>query len=56
MGLIAVGMLVLGTVSGFLVFPLLVAVGMAALCSWVPWMRRRSLDGLRWMRQALRQQ
>ncbi|MFI8952581.1 hypothetical protein ACIGO6_39680 [Streptomyces sp. NPDC053750] len=34
----------------------LVAVGMVALCSWVLWMRRRSLDRLRWMRQALRQE
>lgn len=56
MGLVAVGMLVLGAVSGSLVFPLLFALGMAALCSWVLWMRRRSLDRLHRMRQALRQQ
>jgi hypothetical protein len=54
MGLIAVGMLVLGAVSGSLVFPLLFLVGMAALCSWVLWTRRRSLARLCWMRQALR--
>ncbi|MFI0507478.1 hypothetical protein ACH3WN_32260 [Streptomyces albogriseolus] len=54
MGLIAVGMFVLGAVSGSLVFPLLFALGMVALCFWVLWMRRRSLDRLRWMRQALR--
>jgi hypothetical protein len=56
MGLVAVGMLVLGILSGSLVFPLLFAVGMAALCLWVLWMRRRSLDRLRRMRQALRQE
>ncbi|MFE0574480.1 hypothetical protein ACFW21_20165 [Streptomyces albogriseolus] len=56
MGLIAVGMFVLGAVSGSLVFPLLFALGMVALCFWVVWRRRRSLDRLRWMRQALRPQ
>ncbi|MGW4026387.1 hypothetical protein, partial [Streptomyces sp. NPDC005009] len=56
MGLVAVGMFVLGAVSGSLVFPLLFALGVVALCSWVLWMRRRSLDRLRWMRQALRQE
>jgi Flp pilus assembly protein TadB len=56
MGLVAVGMFVLGAVSGSLLFPLLFAVGMVTLCSWVLWMRRRSLDRLRQMRQALRQQ
>ncbi len=56
MGLIAVGMFVLGAVSGSLLFPLLFAVGLVALCFWVLWMRRRSLDRLRWMRQALRPQ
>ncbi|WP_435883611.1 hypothetical protein [Streptomyces griseomycini] len=55
MGLVAVGMFVLGAVSGSLVFPLLFAVGTVALCTWVLWMRRRSLDRLRRMRQALRQ-
>ncbi|MFJ4752227.1 hypothetical protein [Streptomyces albogriseolus] len=56
MGLLAVGMFVLGAVSGSLAFPLLFALGMVALCFWVVWMRRRSLDRLRWMRQALRPQ
>lgn len=56
MGLVAVGMFVLGAVSGSLAFPLLFALGMVALCLWVVWMRRRSLDRLRWMRQALRPQ
>ncbi|MFI8952484.1 hypothetical protein ACIGO6_39165 [Streptomyces sp. NPDC053750] len=54
MGLVAVGMLVLGAVTGSLAFPLLFTAGMVALCSWVPWMRRRSLDRLRRMREALR--
>ncbi len=56
MGLVAVGMFVLGAVSGSLAFPLLLALGMVALCFWVVWMRRRSLDRLRRMRQALRPQ
>jgi sensor domain CHASE-containing protein len=49
-------MFVLGAVSGSLVFPLLFAVGMVMLCSWVLWMRRRSMDRLRQMHEALRQQ
>ncbi|MEU3853763.1 hypothetical protein [Streptomyces sp. NPDC029554] len=58
MSLVAAGMLVLGAVSGSgsLVFPVFFAVGVAALCSWVLWMRRRSLHRLHWMRQALEQQ
>ncbi|MEV7019716.1 hypothetical protein [Streptomyces sp. NPDC093991] len=56
MGLAAVGLFVLGAVSGSLIFPLLFAAGMVALCAWVLWMRRRSLDRLHWMRQALRQE
>ncbi len=56
MGLFAVGMVVLGAVSGSLVFPLLLAVGMVVLCFWVLRVRRHSLDHLRWMRQALRQE
>ncbi|MDV6287217.1 hypothetical protein R2F25_01210 [Streptomyces sp. UP1A-1] len=56
MGLVAVGMLALGAVTGSLTFPLLFTVGMVALCSWVLWMRRRSLDRLRRMRRALEQE
>jgi hypothetical protein len=56
MGLVAVGMFVLGVASGSLVFPLLFALGMTVLCFWILWMRRRSLDRLRRMRQALQQQ
>ncbi|WP_033308756.1 hypothetical protein RFN58_41825 [Streptomyces iakyrus] len=56
MGLVVVGIFVLGAVSGSLVFPLLFAVGMVMLCSWVLWMRRRSMDRLRRMHGALRQQ
>ncbi|MFJ4539919.1 hypothetical protein ACIP39_28725 [Streptomyces tibetensis] len=56
MGLIAVGMLFLGAISGSLAFPLLFAGGMVALCSWFLWVRRRTLDRLRRMRQALRQE
>ncbi|WP_369199114.1 hypothetical protein [Streptomyces djakartensis] len=53
MGLIAIAMLVLGVVSGSFVFPLAFAAGMLALCLWLLWTRRRSLDRLHWMRQAL---
>ncbi|MEV5457495.1 hypothetical protein AB0L17_04185 [Streptomyces cellulosae] len=42
-------------VSGSLVLPLVFAAGMVALCFWVLWMRRRSLERLHWMRQALQQ-
>ncbi|MFI9152379.1 hypothetical protein [Streptomyces sp. NPDC053367] len=55
MGLVAVGLFVLGAIGGSLVFPLVFALGMVGLCCWVLWMRRRSLDRLRWMHQALRQ-
>ncbi|MEW1681807.1 hypothetical protein [Streptomyces sp. T12] len=55
MGLIAIGLFVLGAMSGSLVFPSVFAAGMVALCFWVVWMRRRSLDRLHWMRQALQQ-
>lgn len=54
MGLLAVGMLVLGIATGELLFPVLFAVGVAAFCCWVVWMRRRGLDRLRAMKSALR--
>ncbi|MFD8264990.1 hypothetical protein [Streptomyces althioticus] len=53
MGIVAIGLVVLGASSGSLVFPLVFAAGMVALCFWVLWMRRRSLERLHWMRQAL---
>ncbi|MGA5186823.1 hypothetical protein ACPCSL_09490 [Streptomyces griseoincarnatus] len=53
MGMVAVGLVVLGAFSGSLVFPLVFAAGMVALCFWVLWMRRRTLERLHWMRQAL---
>jgi hypothetical protein len=56
MGLVAVGLFVLGALNGSVVFPLVFAVGMVALCFWVLWMRRRSLERLRWMHRTLRQQ
>ncbi|MGA5127058.1 hypothetical protein ACPCAG_27655 [Streptomyces pseudogriseolus] len=55
MGIVTIGLVVLGAVSGSLVFPLVFAAGMVALCFWVLWMRRRSLEHLHWMRQALQQ-
>ncbi|MEV0012309.1 hypothetical protein AB0M10_23090 [Streptomyces sp. NPDC051840] len=53
MGLIAVGLLVLGITTGSLVFPLAFAVGTAAFCFWVVWMRRRAMELHRHMRAAL---
>ncbi|MFE0552563.1 hypothetical protein ACFW3A_24335 [Streptomyces pilosus] len=53
MGFVAVAVLVLGIVTGTLVLPLVTALGVAGLCVWVLWMRRRSLDRLRHMRSAL---
>ncbi|AYL40320.1 hypothetical protein ACFTZ8_09720 [Streptomyces fungicidicus] len=54
MGLIAVGMLVLGVTTGSLTYSLLLAAGLIVLCCGVLWMRRRSLDRLRRMRELLR--
>jgi hypothetical protein len=56
MGLVAVGMLCLGVVSGSWLLPLAFAVGVPAFCCGVLWMRRRSLERLRYMRSALRDQ
>ncbi|MEV5333594.1 hypothetical protein [Streptomyces werraensis] len=55
MGILVIGLVVLGAVSGSLVLPLVFAAGMVALCFWGAWMRRRSLERLHWMRQALQQ-
>ncbi|MGI5484693.1 hypothetical protein [Streptomyces lavendofoliae] len=56
MVLVAVGMVALGATSGSLAIPLIFAVGVTALCSWVPWMRRRSMDRCRYMNSALQGQ
>ncbi|KES02958.1 hypothetical protein BU52_33090 [Streptomyces toyocaensis] len=56
MGLAAVGMLVLGAASGSMTFPLLFALGTLALCSWILWIRRRSLDRLHRIHQTLHQE
>ncbi|MEU1124734.1 hypothetical protein ABZ371_14480 [Streptomyces sp. NPDC005899] len=53
LGLIAAGLLVLGTVSGSPAGPVACAVATAAFCCWVPWMRRRTLARYRSMRTAL---
>lgn len=53
MGLVAIGLLVLGAANGSLALPLALALGTVALCAWVLWMRRRALDRLHRMRQAL---
>ncbi|HWU07476.1 MAG TPA: hypothetical protein VN520_14035 [Streptomyces sp.] len=54
MGLVAVGLIVLGAVSGSLTAPLVFAVGTVGLCSWVLRTRRRSMELHRHMRSALR--
>ncbi|MGY0022084.1 hypothetical protein [Streptomyces sp. cg35] len=54
MALIAAGVLVLGIVSGAWILPAVCAVGIAVFCSWVVWMRRRSLARLHAMETALR--
>ncbi|MES4901832.1 MULTISPECIES: hypothetical protein [unclassified Streptomyces] len=56
MGLIAVGILAVGVATGSWLFPLVYAVFMAGLCSWVLWMRRRSFDRCHFMRSALERQ
>lgn len=53
LGLLAAGMLVLGAVRGSWVFPAVFAAGVAAFACSVLWMRRRSLERLRFMRDAL---
>ncbi|MEU3509428.1 hypothetical protein ABZ733_16315 [Streptomyces longwoodensis] len=56
LGLIAAGLLVLGAVRGSWVFPAVFAAGVAAFGCWILWMRRRSLERLRFMRDALRRE
>ncbi|MER6349015.1 hypothetical protein ACWC10_04740 [Streptomyces sp. NPDC001595] len=56
MGLVAVGMLVLGALSGSLLFPVLFAIGVIVFCVWVLWMRRHAMDRARSMRSALKDQ
>ncbi|MFD8254306.1 hypothetical protein [Streptomyces werraensis] len=55
MGILVIGLVVLGAVSGSLVLTLVFAAGMVALCFWGAWMRRGSLERLHWMRRALQQ-
>ncbi|MFF1719861.1 hypothetical protein [Streptomyces sviceus] len=55
MGLITVALLALGVATGSLALPLAFAVAVTGFCCWVAWMRRRSLDRLRHMRAALRE-
>ncbi len=57
MGMIVVAMFVLAaTTGGSLLFPLAFGgVFMAAFCTWILWMRRRSLAMNRGMRTALRE-
>ncbi|MFD3733923.1 hypothetical protein [Streptomyces sp. NPDC058632] len=52
MGLVAVGLLVLGVVSGSVVPSVAFAVSMLGFLWWVVWMRRRSMRRLRTARSA----
>ncbi|MER5447997.1 hypothetical protein ABT065_20610 [Streptomyces sp. NPDC002764] len=56
MGLIAVGVLVLGAVTGSLSLPVFSAVLLIGISCWTLWMRRRSMDRCRHMQSALREQ
>ncbi|MGY0070921.1 hypothetical protein ACWZEH_29925 [Streptomyces sp. QTS137] len=53
MGLVAVGLLVLGVVSGSVVPSAVFAAGTLGFLWWVVWMRRRSMRRLRTARSAL---
>ncbi|WP_328865261.1 hypothetical protein [Streptomyces sp. NBC_00304] len=55
MGLIAVGMLVLGVVTGSPAFPVVFCVGVIVFCCWIVWMRKRAIEVHRHMRSALRE-
>ncbi|MEV6261740.1 hypothetical protein AB0M42_13415 [Streptomyces sp. NPDC051784] len=55
MGLIAVGLLVLGVITGSVALPLVFGLGTAAFCCWVMWMRGRAMESHRRMREALRE-
>ncbi|MFE7815533.1 hypothetical protein ACFU5P_27065 [Streptomyces sp. NPDC057433] len=53
MGLVAVGLLVLGVVSGSVVPSVAFAAGTLGFCWWAVWMRRRSMRRLRTARSAV---
>ncbi|MFF1546999.1 hypothetical protein [Streptomyces sp. NPDC058291] len=55
MGLVAIGMLVLGSATGSWLVPLCFTAFVGAFCCWTVWTRRRSLDRLRFMRAALQE-
>ncbi|MFD6277059.1 hypothetical protein ACFWFI_15995 [Streptomyces sp. NPDC060209] len=54
MGLVAVGLIVLGAVTGSLTVPLIFALGTAGFCYWIFRMHRRAVELHRHMRSALR--
>ncbi|TKS98999.1 hypothetical protein [Streptomyces lasalocidi] len=56
LGLIGAGMLVLGAIQGSWVWPVVFALGVAGFSAGFLWMRRRSRERLRFMRDALRQE
>lgn len=53
MGLVAIGVLVLGTIAGQVIWPLTYAIFMAGFLYWIHWMRRRTAERHRFMRSAL---
>ncbi|TQJ89329.1 hypothetical protein [Streptomyces sp. SLBN-31] len=55
MGLLAVGLLVVGAVTGSLSLPVFTVL-LIGICCWTLWMRRRTLDRCRHMQSALREQ
>lgn len=56
MGLLAVGMLVVGSAAGSLAYPLAAACGLIGFCCWLLWMHRRALERFRAMQSSLRSQ
>ncbi|MFC8673162.1 hypothetical protein ACFUEN_10865 [Streptomyces griseorubiginosus] len=56
MGLAAAALLALGVATGSLVFPLVFALGTAAFCLWILWMRRRTRERYGYMRLALQEE
>jgi len=56
MGLIAAALLALGVATGALLYPLVFALGTAAFCCWILWVRRRTLDRFHYMRSAVREE
>lgn len=54
-GLVAVGLLVLGTIAGQVTWSLIYVIFMTGFLHWIHWMRRRSTERHRFMRSALQE-